>query len=240
MSDERSRLNLRTSPEIVARIEAISAISGESKNSVANVLLTLSLGGATCGATLGETKTGGKMEEPQETSMVQPDSNKKPSGKSGASSKKVVSSSPTPPTPSPISKEKDIPKGISKKKGSSPKKLGDGRKPKNFEECLEYFQQRGIPSPREKAELFWSHYESNGWKVGKNPVSKWGMCLTTWIANNPDWKPQKSGATCGAISLEDVLKWMKEERPPYYEKFKDVKKLDEIDGYYIDEYKTSQ
>ena len=180
------------------------------------------------------------MEEPQETSMVQPDSDKKPSGKSGATSEKVVSSSPTPPTPSPISKEKDIPKGISKKKGSSPKKLGDGRKPKNFEECLEYFQQRGIPSPREKAERFWSHYESNGWKVGKNPVSKWGMCLTTWIANNPDWKPQKSGATCGAISLEDVLKWMKEERPPYYEKFKDVKKIDEIDGYYIDEYKTSQ
>ena len=121
MSDERSRLNLRTSPEIIARIEAISAISGESKNSVANVLLTLSLGGATCGATLGGGKTGGKMEEPQETSMVQPDSNKKPSGKSGATSEKVVSSSPTPPTPSPISKEKDIPKGISKKKGSSPK-----------------------------------------------------------------------------------------------------------------------
>jgi hypothetical protein len=239
VSDDRPRLNLRTTPEIVARIEAISAISGESKNVVGNVLIAMALCGNN-GTTLGETKTGGKMEEPQETSMVQPDSDKKPSGKSGATSEKVVSSSPTPPTPSPISKEKDIPKGISKKKGSSPKKLGDGRKPKNFEECLEYFQQRGIPSPREKAERFWSHYESNGWKVGKNPVSKWGMCLTTWIANNPDWKPQKSGTTCGTISLEDVLKWMKEERPPYYEKFKDVKKLDEIDGYYIDEYKASQ
>lgn len=239
MSDDRPRLNLRTTPEIVARIEAISAISGESKNVVGNVLIAMALSGNN-GTTLGEGKTGGKMEEPQETSMVQPDSDKKPSGKSGTTLKKVVSSSPTPPTPSPISKEKDIPKGISKKKGSSPKKLGDGRKPKNFEECLEYFQQRGIPSPREKAERFWSHYESNGWKVGKNPVSKWGMCLSTWITNNPDWKPQKSGATCGAISLEDVLKWMKEERPPYYEKFKDVKKLDEIDGYYIDEYKTSQ
>lgn len=239
MSDERPRLNLRTTPEIVARIEAISAISGESKNVVGNVLIAMALCGNN-GTTLGGAKTGGKMEESQETSMVQPDSDKKPTEKSGATSKKVVSSSPTPPTPSPISKEKDIPKGISKKKGSSPKKLGDGRKPKNFEECLEYFQQRGIPSPREKAERFWSHYESNGWKVGKNPVSKWGMCLTTWIANNPDWKPQESGATCGATSLEDVLKWMKEERPPYYEKFKDVKKLDEIDGYYIDEYKTSQ
>ena len=93
MSDERPRLNLRTTPEIVARIEALSAISGESKNVVGNVLIAMALCGNN-GTTLGKAKTGGKMEESQETSMVQPDSDKKPSGKSGASSEKTVSSSP--------------------------------------------------------------------------------------------------------------------------------------------------
>ena len=30
------------------------------------------------------------------------------------------------------------------------------------------------------AEAFFAHYESNGWKVGKNPMKNWKMACTTW------------------------------------------------------------
>ena len=30
------------------------------------------------------------------------------------------------------------------------------------------------------AEAFWNYYESNGWKVGKNPMKKWESALVTW------------------------------------------------------------
>lgn len=30
---------------------------------------------------------------------------------------------------------------------------------------------------------FWNYYESNGWKVGKNPMKNWHSCCVTWEAN---------------------------------------------------------
>ena len=46
------------------------------------------------------------------------------------------------------------------------------------------------------AELFMSHYESNGWKVGKNPMKSWRAALVTWqkrnanASNAPQFNPQ--------------------------------------------------
>ena len=34
------------------------------------------------------------------------------------------------------------------------------------------------------AELFMNHYESNGWKVGKNPMKSWRAALVTWQKRN--------------------------------------------------------
>jgi hypothetical protein len=33
------------------------------------------------------------------------------------------------------------------------------------------------------------------------------------------------------------LQWMQKDHPEYYEKFKDAKNINEIDGYYIDEFR---
>jgi hypothetical protein len=33
------------------------------------------------------------------------------------------------------------------------------------------------------AEAFYAFYESNGWKVGKNPMKNWKMACTTWAKN---------------------------------------------------------
>ena len=46
------------------------------------------------------------------------------------------------------------------------------------------------------AELFMNHYESNGWKVGKNPMKSWRAALVTWqkrnanASNTPLFNPQ--------------------------------------------------
>lgn len=233
---ERARFTIRTSDEIIRRIEGLASISGESKNSVANVLLAIQLGGVTCGATSKNDKVGENHEEGEDTAMVEHNSTNNSEKKSGATSKsknKRVSSSPTPPTPS--QKKKDILRISQKEKVSS--QIGHGRKPKDFAQCLEYFKQRRIPDAESKAREFYDFYEANGWFQGKKPIKKWGCCLTIWISNNPSWKPEETENRSGA-SLGDVLEWMQKTHVEWYEKFKDAKNINEIDGFYIDEFRN--
>lgn len=37
---------------------------------------------------------------------------------------------------------------------------------------------------QEEALLFYSHYESIGWKVGKNPMKKWKSAASGWLTRN--------------------------------------------------------
>ena len=225
----KTRFQLRTSDEILNRLEALSSISGESKNSVANVLLALQLGGVKCDVTSKRGKSGSNSEEPKESSVVHDDGDDESSEKCDVTNKKKVS---PPKTPS-SKKKKDIPKGISKKEKVS---LGNGRKPRSFEECLEYFKYRRIPDPEARAREFYDFYEAKGWVMGKSPIKKWSCCLTVWISNNKGWKPIEEAETEG-VELEQILAWMKGEHKEWYEKFKEVKNINEIDGYYIDEFR---
>lgn len=34
------------------------------------------------------------------------------------------------------------------------------------------------------ATQFWHHYESNGWKVGRNQMKSWKSAIVTWEQNN--------------------------------------------------------
>lgn len=228
---DRNRFTIRTSDEIISRIEALAGISGESKNSVANVLLALQLGGVTCGATSKKAKGRANTAEAQETSVVHDDGDDNSSEKSGATKNKRVS----PPTTPSSQKKKGISKDIPKKEKVS-RRLGDGRRPHDFDECVEYFRQRRIPDPEPKAREFFDFYEAKGWVVGKSPIKKWSCCLTVWISNNPSWKPIWE-LTDTKSKLEDVLEWMRKEHPEWYAKFKDAKNINEIDGYYLDEFR---
>ena len=44
-------------------------------------------------------------------------------------------------------------------------------------------QAAKIALPEVEAEKFWNHYESNGWKVGRNPMRSWHAALTNWHTN---------------------------------------------------------
>lgn len=67
-----------------------------------------------------------------------------------------------------VIKKKDIPKGISKEKRFAPPTL---------EEVEAYCRER---HNRVNAQHFINYYESNGWKVGRNPMKDWKACVRTW------------------------------------------------------------
>jgi len=69
-------------------------------------------------------------------------------------------------------------------------KLGDGRKPNNLEEVINFFDdQLNIFNARPHAEKFYYHYEANGWTQGKGakPLKKWGAAARTWKTNQRNW-----------------------------------------------------
>jgi hypothetical protein len=37
--------------------------------------------------------------------------------------------------------------------------------------------------PEIEAVKFWTYYDSNGWRVGRNPMQKWQSALTHWKTN---------------------------------------------------------
>lgn len=72
----------------------------------------------------------------------------------------------------------------SKKEKSSAKKekdSGAGQTRPLFEEVQNYFIEKKYPAL--EAEKFYYHYESNGWLVGKTPMSNWKASVENWMLN---------------------------------------------------------
>ncbi len=60
-------------------------------------------------------------------------------------------------------------------------------------EVQDYFEQKYYPN---EAEVFYNYYESNGWKVGRNPMKNWHAAVSNWIkrAKENQLKPKYNGA----------------------------------------------
>ena len=54
--------------------------------------------------------------------------------------------------------------------------------PPSIEQITEHFKEKG--SDQAEAEVFFNHYESNGWKVGKNKMANWKAAATNWVKRN--------------------------------------------------------
>ena len=88
-----------------------------------------------------------------------------------------------------IELEKDI--EIEKKIHSSAKSTTTKRKrfeKPSISDIKQYCMER---NNNVNAEQFYDHYESNGWKVGKNAMKDWKAAVRTWEKNNYN-KPAKS------------------------------------------------
>lgn len=75
--------------------------------------------------------------------------------------------------------KKDNIKEISDTNVSSIKKEKRFVKP-TVDEIQAYINEKGYTFD---AEAFFAHYESNGWKVGRNPMKSWKAACTTWSKN---------------------------------------------------------
>jgi len=53
----------------------------------------------------------------------------------------------------------------------------------SLEDVKEFMQEKEFALHNTEAERFWNFFESNGWKVGKNPMKNWKGAVNTWIAN---------------------------------------------------------
>jgi hypothetical protein len=57
-----------------------------------------------------------------------------------------------------------------------------------FEQVYEYMAIRiGTDQAKIEAEKFVNYYESNGWKVGKNPMKSWSAAANNWITNTKQY-----------------------------------------------------
>lgn len=63
------------------------------------------------------------------------------------------------------------------------KKIKKFEKPK-IEEVKALFREKGYPA---EAEKFFNYYESNGWRVGKNPMKVWTAAVSNWITQGKSY-----------------------------------------------------
>ena len=59
------------------------------------------------------------------------------------------------------------------------------------------------------AEAFYAFYESNGWKVGKNPMKNWKMACTTWAKNRKN--SNNNNVNYGRETITDKIRRSVEE-----------------------------
>ena len=55
-------------------------------------------------------------------------------------------------------------------------------RPRTILEVIDYFKEKG--SSKNEGERFFYYYESQGWKVGNNPMKDWKMSASGWIYRN--------------------------------------------------------
>lgn len=75
----------------------------------------------------------------------------------------------------PITKHSNTVQSTVKEKEEKKKK--NAFSPPSLEEVQAYIADKGS---HVNAVQFWNYYESNGWKVGKNPMRSWHSAIATW------------------------------------------------------------
>jgi hypothetical protein len=78
--------------------------------------------------------------------------------------------------------EKVIPVVEEKPKQKRTRRTTKFKKPTQ-QEVFEYMKEKDFVPAKVEAERFWNWFESNGWKVGKNPMKVWKGAVNTWIIN---------------------------------------------------------
>lgn len=67
-----------------------------------------------------------------------------------------------------------------------------------IQEIFDYFIQKAPAGMKKdfiahEADKFFNYYESNGWRVGRNPMKNWKAAIHNWIKNVKTWNRTPSG-----------------------------------------------
>lgn len=92
--------------------------------------------------------------------------------------------------------ESDSPKGEGEPPAHAPEKKAF-KKP-TLEECREHAILSGLPDS--EAERFWNYYESNGWRVGRNPMKSWVSAMANW---KKGW--QEKGVPASSVTAPTIF-----------------------------------
>jgi hypothetical protein len=101
----------------------------------------------------------------------------------------------------------------------------------NIEEIKAYIEEKGLKG---NGDRFFNYYESNGWRVGKNPMSSWKASLSNWRPDNDaqvmNGKPQgkqflsaqdkarKAMYESTLTVIDGPVKTIEQEREEYFQK----------------------
>lgn len=83
-------------------------------------------------------------------------------------------------------------------------------------DVINYIKEKRLPVD---AEHFFSYYESNGWRVGRNPMKSWKGALTTWVKNN-----KQSKNYIKEQPTRTTQNWTPPKDPPPFEMPEEIKK----------------
>lgn len=99
--------------------------------------------------------------------------------------------------------EEDIPEVIEEPTPEAPKKKKFV--PPKIEDVKVIFAEKGATPAQ--AEQFFAYYESNGWRVGKNPMKNWKAAAAGWVSRDRERCGQKSSQVRapGRESTKDQL-----------------------------------
>ena len=92
-----------------------------------------------------------------------------------------------------------------------PADVSKGFKKPTLDEVKAYCRERNNSVDPEK---FYNYYESNGWKVGKNPMKNWKSAVITWEKSgyNTQKKPNINLDACEDNFLDDTPYWLKNKK----------------------------
>jgi len=87
--------------------------------------------------------------------------------------------------------------------GNREQGVGKRFKKPTINELATYLSNKNIPAPEQLATKFYNHYESNGWKVGKNKMQSWPHALARWTDDHSA-KHQAAPAKTPKVSEMDL------------------------------------
>ena len=73
-----------------------------------------------------------------------------------------------------------------------------------YEECMAYAQEKGY---QWNIERFFNYYESNGWRVGQNPMKNWKAAMRTWNTKEPQYSQPNLFPTTTSINNNGLTQY---------------------------------